>query len=460
MHRVFTCVAVLACAVTAVAEPADTTSANDALKRCKFVATGIERIRQKRFKRDLNTDVQTPADFRIYVTNNVAKQFGSEGSEGYTRALVKMGLLQEYVDITEMMVSLAQSQAAAYYDPERETYFLLMTNMPSLYFDIITSHELCHGLQDQYYDLAAFMWGDPDSLMDNQDRAQARQSLIEGEATWVMTVWSTMEQLQKQDLSGMGFLISAALRVQANMDLDTLLDLSERQVTVYGDECRDLVDAVKASRDLPRFFLQSLFSAYTHGALMVDEVKAEGGWEAVDALFENPPESTEQVLHPEKLTGKRESPVDVRLPDLIERMPESWTLREQDVLGELGIRILLQIWRDDNDRDLTLSRSAAAGWGGDRYYYFEGEHGKSHLLVWKTVWDTPSDAMEFMTAYRMMAGQRFPGMKKAWRSSPESASRYQVWEVEPGRFLKLTRQDKVVGILDTTNREFVDIMWD
>lgn len=127
----------------------------------------------------------------------------------------------------------------------------------------------------------------------------------------------------------------------------------------------------------------------------------------------------------------------------------------------MGIRVFFKVWlKDDEKKPLTsTAESAAAGWGGDRYYYFENKTSGKDFLAWQTVWDTTEGAGEFAVAYRMALTARFPNLKKASTSGEKSLWKYQVWEVEPGRFLKLTTKDKTAGILDTTDKSLLDLMW-
>ncbi len=75
--------------------------------------------------------------------------------------------------------------------------------------------------------------------------------------------------------------------------------------------------------------------------MLLGPVHATGTFDGVDALFANPPESTEQVLHPEKLSS-REAPVAVAFPDdLAARLGDGWCVALQDTFGEFQLRILL-----------------------------------------------------------------------------------------------------------------------
>ena len=101
------------------------------------------------------------------------------------------------------------------------------------------------------------------------------------------------------------------------------------------------------------------------------------------------PESSEQVLHPERYLGKPDRPTEVRF---VADPPEGWSEVHADGLGELEVRILLEEHIDDPD----VAAAAAEGWDGDRYRLLRGEAGE--VLVWGTVWDSGAEAAEFELA--------------------------------------------------------------
>ena len=118
----------------------------------------------------------------------------------------------------------------------------------------------------------------------------------------------------------------------------------------------------------------------------------------IDDIFRRPPQSSEQILHPEKyLAG--EAPRDVELSDE-SFADEGWRLTATTPLGEIGVRGLLLA-----GVPVEEAKRAAAGWGGDRSFLFEQE-GHAPLFVWKTVWDKQSDAQEFFKAYNALLQQR------------------------------------------------------
>ena len=121
--------------------------------RTREICESVENIRGLRFSESVRSEVQGQEAFRAYIKEAVARQFGEAGPDAYIDALVRLGVLKESVDFVDTMLGLLKDQAAAYYDPESKGYYLLMTNAPPMALDIISSHELCHALQDQHFDL-------------------------------------------------------------------------------------------------------------------------------------------------------------------------------------------------------------------------------------------------------------------------------------------------------------------
>ena len=55
---------------------------------------------------------------------------------------------------------------------------------------------------------------------------------------------------------------------------------------------------------LPPILTETLTYPYTTGAFYVQSAQLAGGWSAVDDFYARMPESTEQILHPEKYAAK------------------------------------------------------------------------------------------------------------------------------------------------------------
>ncbi len=145
----------------------------------------------------------------------------------------------------------------------------------------------------------------------------------------------------------------------------------------------------------PAFIRSNLLFPYINGFTFIQQMRQSGGWEQVDRLLEQPPQSTEQILHPEKYmeTEEADLPTTVTLPQLTEKLGEGWTFIDKNTLGEFNIKILVNEFLED------APKTIGAGWGGDLYQIYEhGPSGKI-ALVWFTTWDSDTDALEFFGGY-------------------------------------------------------------
>jgi len=107
------------------------------------------------------------------------------------------------------------------------------------------------------------------------------------------------------------------------------------------------------------------------------------------ALYEDPPETSEQVLHP----GSDDAPV--ALDVAVEAETFDRVQSGTDRAGEFLARVVL---RQTTRR--STAREAAAGWGNDDVVAFDTPNGSS--VAWVTRWDTPGDADEFAAAARTL----------------------------------------------------------
>ena len=127
--------------------------------------------------------------------------------------------------------------------------------------------------------------------------------------------------------------------------------------------------------------------------------QAAGGWGAINQALENPPASTEQVLHLDKYAAG-EMPIEIEMPDVGWVLGDEWSHVRTGVLGELFIMAWLE-----TDFSPQATSIAAAGWGGDAYSLFEGPDGQG-VLVLATVWDSEQDAEEFFVTMQQHAEAR------------------------------------------------------
>lgn len=133
------------------------------------------------------------------------------------------------------------------------------------------------------------------------------------------------------------------------------------------------------------------------GALVALTAYEHGGWAGVDALYRDPPSSTEQVLPP------RPSCTRCAIGRAGSRWPRGADPElAGNVLGELQWKIYFELWK------VPHAAEAAAGWGGDRYSVTRRRAGRLIGRI-ATIWDTPNDARQFAEAYAASLAARFPG---------------------------------------------------
>lgn len=316
----------------------------------------------------------TRAETIDYLRDLYERDLPIEEAERAEAFYVALGLFTPDVDLREVYLTLLNSQVAGFYDPEtkRMNVIPMLGDTPgdalSLTEQITYVHEFVHALQDQHFDLNALLSAD---LSDQPDRLLAAQALVEGDATAVMTVF-----LQN---------------VAAENPLAALSILTEGAAA----------GSLFLPPGIPAILVTELMFPYEEGASFVTALYADGGWDAVNAAYAALPQTTEQIIHPEKyLSG--ETALPVALDDGTALLGAGWTQTWDMTLGEFYLRAQI-------DAELTSSRArrAAAGWGGDRFHvYVNGDQVASALRV---AWDTPEDAAEFADIYAAYADERFGG---------------------------------------------------
>ncbi len=292
----------------------------------------------------------------------------------------RLGLLPAGSDLRALQLALLEEEALGFYD--QDTRQMTLVQRGGAAFGPLEratlAHEYTHALQDQHFRLADLGLDD----LAQGDRALARLALVEGDASLLMQQWAA------QNLS---FAEALKVLIQA---------LDPRQQAVLAG--------------MPPILQRQLTFPYLDGLTFVTGLQAAGGWTAVDAAYSRPPDSTEQILHPEKYTVG-EGPVAVTSPDDLGRLGAGWTETLTDTEGELTISVWLE-----PSAGAKGAGAAAAGWGGDRVTMYEGPDG-AWLIVWSTAWDTPADAAEFAAA---AAASGIPGLRVVGGGPPAATDRF------------------------------------
>jgi hypothetical protein len=311
---------------------------------------------------------------------------------------------------------------AARYDAATGT--LLVPSTPPLAAQqAVLAHEIAHAVADQRFGLRRFLGIGPEGAPRmSGDAERARLAVVEGDA-----MLSALELADPKER----FLGPYALGALA----------AELRRAARGDSP---ADSTSWFTDLGVF-------THVDGLLFVARVRAHRPWSAVDALWKTPPDSTEQVLHPEKFDDC-EAPVAVdeaALPALAGFGHPAGSA----VMGELVVRSWLGA-----ALPAELAARAAAGWGGDRAGLYAPAPGPSSQdggaardggvttaapLGWLTVWDDAGEASDFALAAEQllvkMSGRAGSGQPGPNRPSDERA----IFESPDGAFGLARRADAV-----------------
>lgn len=295
------------------------------------------------------------------------QELASPKFKGMYRSLVLLELIPEKTDLKSLYGKLLESQVGGLYDDRTKFLYVVdIVDPKSTIGRVILAHEICHALQDMRFPI-----GDLPFRTDNSDQNLAMSAVLEGDATLAMSEWL----VQHGSAAGLAEL-PAMFRQQMEQDLNST----------------------------PPFLVQSLVFPYLAGLQFCVQVQMGGAPDWRTRIFEDPPTSSEQVLHPEKyLFAERDNPK----PAPVASLPPKSKYREvfRDVMGEWGTRLFLtppdkfpriDFLSTDPLVKEPIALAAAAGWGGDTMVLIE--NGEEFALVWRTEWDTPRDRDEFRDA--------------------------------------------------------------
>ncbi|MCL0099469.1 hypothetical protein M1O55_01190 [Dehalococcoidia bacterium] len=314
-------------------------------------------------------------------------------TESLYRAL---GILSQNDNLYEIQLSLLDYSASSFYDTSNDTLYIASENLVSTPSQIRTYvHEFVHGLQAQHFDIKSIT----KNLAGNIDARIALHALVEGDAT----------------ISELVFI-----------DKDMSEEEREASSAVPGDEL------LSALREAPRVIQREFLFPLEEGARFVNYMYGAGGFETINEAYANPPLSTAQILHPERYEAGQ-SPIEVSVTDPSSVLGDAWSVYLENTLGEFLLQAYLEAIIGPE-----LAVTATEGWGGDTVLLLDGPENESAMIL-RAVWDTESDAAEFVNAFAQFTHARAGG----------------TWEIlekeNPSLLLRLPKQVVLLTIaLNTT----------
>lgn len=307
------------------------------------------------------------AEMGEHLLNLIEEDYVEEDIQRDQLVLSTLELVPPDMDLKSLLQELLTEQVAGLYEPDDETLYVVnYSGELGPLEETILSHEYTHALQDQYFDLEAMGFGDDNSQF-TDDQMMAIQALVEGDATLLMQQY-----------------------IQETFDMADITAFTLAASSVSQD----------AMNNAPPYMRDSFMFPYQSGLVFASSLYARGGWDAVDQAFTDLPQSTEQILHPERYPG--DIPLAVTLPPLSGTLGSEWQLVKENVLGEFSVAAYL-------DTYLTQQQAgrAAAGWGGDRYALYHHPQTEEVVFVLRLLWDTSVEQTEFTDIYQQYAEARF-----------------------------------------------------
>lgn len=309
--------------------------------------------------------------FRDHYRQALLEQYPPEIKGPTERAFALLGFLPPGGDLIEIYLDAYLRVVRGVYDPGTGVLYLAEGLEAKDREDTLV-HELVHALQDQHFDLGAFLRKGQGATLDEQ---YARMSVMEGEATAL-----TLER---------------GLRARG-ADFTRLGDIAEwnRLAALFkesGDRAFGRTVVSMGSVNFP----------YLQGASFLQRYVRAYGWEGVGRLYRDPPVSTRHLLHPEEFFPVRRPPLGVGVEDLSGGVLKGMRLSWETTLGEYGLSLLLGV-----HLPATESLRKVSSWRGDRVQVYEAEEGSGSVLLGYVVFSDEEGADGFFRAYRELLGKK------------------------------------------------------
>ena len=287
------------------------------------------------------------------------------------RVLVALGLIEPDYDLTTNILNSLTTSTGGFYIQDTNHIYIVGEEFTALE-KFAYVHEYNHALVNLKVNLNS-MFVSP-RCQGNEDRCKAIQGLIGGASTWSALQW-----------------------LERSASLADYEEISKDQSPAW----------ILPDGDPPPYALRDQEFPSSEGRSFVEALFSNGGWASVTQAYYQLPESTEQILHPEKYLYQ-ERPVTVPGPSLEMVLGSEWEQIERNTLGEWMTYLILghgiNLSARLNDRDAA---QAAEGWGGDHYQVYYNDQTDETLLVVHWKWDQPSDANEFSSAMKYYLENRF-----------------------------------------------------
>ena len=312
-------------------------------------------------------EMRTKSQVQAYLRIKLEQEFPASKMAGVEAAYRLLELLPDTLDIKALLLPLYSEQVAGYYDPDSTTLYAV-EGAKGDQLRLVLAHELVHALQHERLPLETML-----KDVTNGDRLAAFQAVLEGHATVAMLGVAMPNQEVLADPNFWG---------------------------AYREQVRAAQSSMPVFQKAPLILREGLIFPYLAGAEFMRWWAIQGGDRGPLPTREQLPQSTEQILHPDRYLAN-DRPIDVQFAE-----PRDAEVLHEDTMGEFE----LQIWATQMRNGGEVLTDLPMGWAGDRFRVYRTPAGPA--LVLYTVWDDSTAARRFakLTATRFVNRPR-PGYR-------------------------------------------------
>jgi hypothetical protein len=318
----------------------------------------------------LKKSLRSREEIRAYVIKEMNEEKNASERYADEKTGEAFGLLPKGFNFDTFMINVLTEQVEGLYDPKTQEFYIADWS-PLEDQRMVMAHELTHALEDQHFQIETW----ERAARPNDDAELARDAVLEGSAMAAMVDY---------------------LMLGTSRSLKDLPDFDPSML--IGD-----LGSTPTLKTAPPFLKDLLVFPYIAGLNFSAAVMRNTGWDALPGLFERPPASTQQILHPALYKSGKTS-AKVSLPNLEKLLGANWTKLDENIMGEFGWREVLKQFLDDGK-----AKALAAGWDGDLYVLFEHKETKKLVLVTRLHLDSEERAARFFGQYSEALEKKYAG---------------------------------------------------
>ncbi|MQF99063.1 MAG: hypothetical protein FI729_06060 [SAR202 cluster bacterium] len=319
------------------------------------ILNNVEQIRGLKRTEDIKVNFLDKQGLKQKLTAELLTVDNKESTYKLEILLKTLKLIGSDVNLSELLNSMYLQNILGYYDIEtREIYLISESNTITPSIELTLAHEYVHALQQQHFDILT-LTKNAEGITENESSLLA---LIEGDATYVELKY-----------------------------LDKYLEKEERQKLLQHTYTES------AGYDTPEILEKIMLFPYGEGFSLVTNILSEGSLSGLNESYNQPPITTEQVIHPRKYFAQETAP-EIAFPNVEIVLGQEWNIIHQEVLGEFFLKAYLEIVTNK-----SIAATSSSGWEGDKYQLLSGPNGNI-LLLSLLRWESAKDTHEFHNALK------------------------------------------------------------